>query len=408
MTVLLFTQWFPYNRFQEQSFLQEELQYLLSNFEEVILVPKIVEGELFDLPEGFTVDTSLADRLKQISWRTKLQLMRAPTFYREVLLHARRPVKLRFAIAKGLAALTYRDWLIEKYGDHSTPLILYSFWMDSPIVGSLMSRSAMKAAKVVSRCHNFDIYGNADNDFYVPYFHYAYRRLDAVFPDSVEGEAYLKQHVPGVRLQQGIMGVPRQKNLNEGSRDGMIRILSCAYVVERKRVGLLAKALLNLIERKPELQIEWMHIGEGPLFEELRELANALNERGVKTTLFGNMDHARMIDLYSSTPIDLFVNSSTHEGTPVSLMEAISFGVPLFVSACGGNARMVEKGAGWSFPVAAEEMEIAMKLEECITGLLDDKERAVARNKAFAVWDQFYNSERNYTEFCAQLKSLVE
>lgn len=407
MTVLLFTQWFPYNKFQEQSFLAEELLHLREHFEDVIIVPKIAHGELYDLPEGIQCDTSLSERLAQISWRTKLRLLFSLKFLREIFVYAHQPLKIRYALAKGLAAYTYRDWMIEKYAGHSNPLIFYTFWMDSQTVGALMSKSQLKNVKVASRCHNFDIYGNADNNFYVPYFHYAYPKLDAVFPDSDQGAQYLKEHVPGIHLKSGIMGVSDPGQLNEGSNDGVFRILSCAYVVERKRVDLFANALRYVQEKYPEYRIEWFHIGEGPLFEKLQEIVDQLQGGFIRVQLLGNMDHAAMMDFYRATPLDLFVNTSTHEGTPVSLMEAISFGVPLMVSDCGGNHRMADLGGGWHFPVESDEEGIAEKLKEVMDILSDGEARKLAKEKAREVWNQHYNSERNYTLFCEQLKSLL-
>lgn len=406
LTVLLFTQWFPYNKFQEQSFLVEELGHLKKHFEEVILVPKIVIGELYEVPEGVKVDTSLAERLTKVSRGTKFRLMFSRYFIKEIFLYARQPLKMRFAIAKGLSAYTCRDWIIEKFKDHPKPIILYTFWMDSTTLGSLLSKSSLRYAKVISRCHNFDIYGNSDNSFYVPYFYYSYPRLDAVFPDSDQGAKYLKKNVPGIHLKSGIMGISDPGKLNEGSNDGIFRILSCSYVVDRKRVDLFARSLIHFQKQHPDTRIEWYHIGKGPKFAELQELVTELKGT-VNVQLLGNMDHSVMMDFYRSTPLDLFVNTSTHEGTPVSLMEAISFGIPLMVSNCGGNLKMAEIGGGWHFPIEFNEVQIAEKLAEVINSLSDRESCSVAKVNAREVWNKYYNSERNYVLFCEQLKELI-
>lgn len=406
-TIVLFTQWFPYNKLHEQSFLAEELVYLRRHFEEVILVPKLIEGDLYEVPEGITVDTSLAERIQQMTWGVKISCLTSPLFIREILGPGRDRLKFRFALAKMLVAQTTKRWLIGKFGHRKNALILYSFWMDSQALGALLSRSRLPAAKVITRCHNYDIYGNEGNRFYVPYFRYSYPRFDAVFPDSLPGEEYLRAHVPGIHLKPGIMGVSDPGFVNEGSGDGVFRIISCAYMIERKRVSLFAHSLLLFARKYPDIQLEWYHIGEGPELEAVREVETDLADTKCAMFLLGNMDNADMLQFYHDTPLDVFVNTSTHEGTPVSLMEAISCGIPLLVSDCGGNVVMAEKGGGLSFPVSANESEIAERLHAVIAEWSSDKNQWKQRkDSARATWERYYNSDRNYTEFCEELKNL--
>lgn len=406
-TVLLFTHSFPYNFAQERSFLEQELGILQKQFDQVILVPKTVNGDLCEIPEGIQVDTTLAKRLGQISRRTKIQGLFSPLFQKEVMLHAGHPVKLRGALAKILAAFTTKNWLKEKYGSTSGSVILYSFWMDSSAFGSLLGKKSIPNARVVARCHNYDIYGNADNRFYVPYFHYCYPRFDAVFPDSDQGAEFLLEKIPEIRLRKGIMGVADPGFINPGSSDGVFRIVSCAYLVERKRVDLFARSLLCFLEKHPTVKLEWFHIGEGPLFEVVQGIAKELISKGCQVHLLGNLSHEAMMEFYRTTPLDVFVNSSTHEGTPVSLMEAISCSIPLLVSDCGGNLIMAKKGGGWHFSVNDDEARIAEHLHEVIVELTSNEtKRAARKNSAREVWNTEYNSVQNYEYFCRELQSL--
>lgn len=408
-TVLLFTHSFPYSFAQERSFLEQELVILQRRFDQVILVPRMVEGDLYDIPSGVQVDTSLAERVRNISWATKFEALFSAIFLKEFFLHARKSVKLRYAIAKILAAYTTRDWLKEKYALNTDSILLYSFWMDSNSFGALLGRKSFINARVVTRCHNFDIYGNADNAFYVPYFNYCYPRFDAVFPDSDQGAEYLQNKIPEIHLKNGIMGVGDPGFINPGSSDDVFRIVSCAYLVERKRVDLFARSLLYYMETNPTAKLEWFHIGEGPLFFPLQALAQELSSKGCKVHLLGNLTHAEMMEFYRTTPLDLFVNSSSFEGTPVSLMEAISCSIPLLVSDCGGNLIMAKKGGGWHFSVNDDAVKIAQRLQEVIGDLtMDETNRLARRKSAREVWNTEYNSVQNYEYFCNELQSLFK
>ena len=48
---------------------------------------------------------------------------------------------------------------------------------------------------------------------------------------------------------------------------------------------------------------------------------------------------------------DLFVNMSLSEGIPVSIMEAISFGIPIIATNVGGNAEIVNDETGVLIPL---------------------------------------------------------
>lgn len=52
---------------------------------------------------------------------------------------------------------------------------------------------------------------------------------------------------------------------------------------------------------------------------------------------------------------DLFVNMSLSEGIPVSIMEAISFGIPIIATNVGGNAEIVNDETGVLIPVNIDQ-----------------------------------------------------
>ena len=150
-TVLLFTHSFPYNYAQERSFLEQEIEVLQKRFDQVILVPKMVVGDLYELPEGMHVDTGLAERVRKITWRTKFQVLFSLRFLREILMRARHPVKFRYALSKILAAYTTRDWLKEKYGTMATEsILLYSFWMDFTSFGAILTKNPIPKTQLIN------------------------------------------------------------------------------------------------------------------------------------------------------------------------------------------------------------------------------------------------------------------
>ena len=109
-----------------------------------------------------------------------------------------------------------------------------------------------------------------------------------------------------------------------------------------------------------------------------------------------------MMDVYKNTPADLFMNLSEKEGTPVSLMESISCGIPILVTAFGGNKEIAEAGAGFTLPENPTETQVGDMIKAII--LKEDLE--VYRERAIGVWKQNYWSQLNYQKFCNTLLLL--
>ena len=64
--------------------------------------------------------------------------------------------------------------------------------------------------------------------------------------------------------------------------------------------------------------------------------------------MWGFQDNEKIMDFYRNNPIDIFINVSTNEGVPVSIMEAISFGIPIIATNVGGtNEIVINNITGW-------------------------------------------------------------
>ena len=87
----------------------------------------------------------------------------------------------------------------------------------------------------------------------------------------------------------------------------------------------------------------WTHIGEGNLKAKIEKYCSELIPQS-NFKFLGQLTNAEVIDYYLSNNIDLFINTSSYEGIPVSIMEAQSFGVPVIATDVGGNTESVRNG----------------------------------------------------------------
>ena len=56
----------------------------------------------------------------------------------------------------------------------------------------------------------------------------------------------------------------------------------------------------------------------------------------------GNIPNERLLNYYRDSYYDIFLNVSTSEGLPVSIMEAMSFGIPCIATDVGGTKEIVD------------------------------------------------------------------
>lgn len=398
-TIILFTINYPYNTL-EHSFLKDELKVLSKNFKSVHLVPQSITGPLNNLSDDIKIEESLSVLLQNPTFSQKIRSISSIEFIKEVFKLKFERKKIRITIATRLSAVVTSDWLINFLkGKEKNEVVLYSFWFNFSTLAFLKLKS--KNINIVSRCHNFDLYGNEQNYFYIPFQKKILEALDIIYPDSQMGVDYLQSNFPNANSMVHLMGVPPSPQDNRPSDDGVLRIVSCAYVIPRKRVDLLLEGLKVYADQHPTQQVHWTHIGEGPEWEQLKEKSKILPSN-LQINFVGNLTNEELHNFYRQNPVDLFVNTSTKEGTPVSILEAISYGIPILATAFGGNKEVVNKGAGKLLNADPTAEEIALK----ISNLIETGDIITFRLKSKLVWSKYYDSNINYEKFCENLASL--
>jgi glycosyltransferase involved in cell wall biosynthesis len=122
-----------------------------------------------------------------------------------------------------------------------------------------------------------------------------------------------------------------------------------ARLVEIKGHRYLLEAWRKLRDLASEARL-WL-AGDGPLRPSLEALARELG-LGDSVRFLGTVSHNALLDMYKRGGIALTVLPSIdmgnggHEGIPVALMEAMSYGVPVIGTRAGGTTELIQNGAG--------------------------------------------------------------
>jgi glycosyltransferase involved in cell wall biosynthesis len=111
------------------------------------------------------------------------------------------------------------------------------------------------------------------------------------------------------------------------------------------------------ILRRSGLDVELWLAGQGELRTQLEALRESFGLTNLVTFL-GAVPHHELLKIYERTPVSAVVLPSldlgrgVHEGIPVALIEAMSYGIPVVATATGGTPELVTPGTGLLVPPA--------------------------------------------------------
>jgi len=189
------------------------------------------------------------------------------------------------------------------------------------------------------------------------------------------------------------------------SRDGIFRIVSCSPVVPVKRLGLLLEGIHKLALQRSDLSLVWHHFGEGLQKRDIEERARVSFPRNVRFDFPGYPSKEILMEFYKNNPVDVFMNVSESEGTPVAIMEAISCGIPVIATAVGGNAEIVTKENGILLNGNPSPDDIAFTIMKFM-GMSEKRQQMSAGSRR--VWKQKYDADVNYSLFVQTLIGLIK
>ncbi len=413
MNLVVFTSSYPYVRGGEQNFLNVEVRHLLAEFERVILVPETAEGNRFGDLFDAEVDVSYAEYLASQSLAAIFLKGLFSPLFRQGMMESNFPrfsyKAYRRLVAFAGKAETTHQWVInwlDRQKLNGRDCLFYTYWFDQASGGIGLAKRQVPELRLISRAHGYDIY---EEQYYDPPFFpcraAVLKLVDRVFPASFAGETYFSDHYRSFSslFETALLGVPDPGFLSRSSQDGVFRMISCSMIRPEKRVEKILEGVLQAALLRPEQRFEWTHVGNGAIKGDLQNLANNKFPPNAKAFFSGYYDNAALLQLYRDEPFDVFINVSETEGTPVSIMEAISCGIPVIATAVGGNKEIVstQNGILISPNATLEEISSAMFY------LIDHPSEAETKRKgSHYIWETRYNAHLNFSAFAKRLKEI--
>ena len=298
---------------------------------------------------------------------------------------------MKFAFVSELRFGRIADQL-EAEGEWEDGFILYSYWLYEAAYIAARLKRKFPGSRFVSRCHGYDLYEIRHPNGYLPFREYIMESADAVYPISEDGKAYLDRLYEGKwndKVQVIRLGTD-DHGMNPEKESGVPTLVSVSNLVAVKRVDRILDALKTC-----EQPVRWFHFGDGPLRQALEQKAKELPAH-VEYRFMGSVPNESLMDFYRENHVDAFLNVSASEGVPVSVMEALSFGIPVVATDVGGTHEIVLDGQnGYLLPC---EFDREMLLE-AVNKTLDEKKRENLCAQARAIWEQSCDAGVHFRKF---------
>ena len=128
----------------------------------------------------------------------------------------------------------------------------------------------------------------------------------------------------------------------------------------------------------------------------------------IKVELLGMIDPNELVAFYKQRTVDLFLNVSSSEGVAMTILEALSLGIPVFATNAGGSSEVIDDSVGRICDIDILPKQLALYLEDFYKLPLENKYemRKRAKRKFYEMADIELTSAGFVQEFLSRKNDL--
>ncbi|TQS71167.1 glycosyltransferase [Ornithinibacillus gellani] len=412
--LVLLTNYYPFYKGEE--YLETEMNYLSEKFSKIYVIPLMVDNKMKQtrkLPNNIEViksniSHSIFGKLMMVLKKHKLsrkKIKGTALLHKDGKTIATKLFKLYFESRSQYIYLEIKKILKNKSFDQYNTITIYSYWLYITARVAVELKNDFFSNKTVytfSRAHGYDINEDANLLNFLPEREFLLHELDNIFPVSQNGVNKLLNKFPEYRSKIEVRRLGTVKrNIEKKNSNNFLHIVSCSTVRKLKRLDLLIHSL-EILEKKG-IKYKWTHLGGGPDFDDIKRLADKhLNEQSYHFT--NHIKNNEVLDWYENNQTTLFVNTSTSEGVPVSVMEAMSMSLPVIATDVGGTKEIVDdKVTGYLLKKNCTKFDVSNALLRIYN--MDKDEYMSMCLSSFKLWDKLSNADRLYMDFVEEIAS---
>lgn len=308
-----------------------------------------------------------------------------------------------FALAEQLRIYVKKNRIMT--GDE----LVYSYWFNANCLAFLMEKKQYPNLRVVSRIHGYDLYEERTLHGRQPFREVMDEAVDRLFFVADTGlQYYLRHWGKQENIEKKYFVTPIGTADHDvvwshfsDKKEKAFYIVSCSHVIPLKRVNRIIEGLSQITDEV----IHWTHFGTGSHYEETKRYAEKLlsNKKNLSYEMPGFVPVEEIMRFYMENNVDCFLTASSTEGSPISLQEAMSYGIPIIATAVGEIPNMI-RGNGFLLSENPEPEEIAAAVTHLCR--ISEEEMCRMRKKSRELWEQKYNAEENAETFVKFLKKI--
>ncbi|WP_198014701.1 glycosyltransferase [Salipiger mucosus] len=413
-TLLLITFKYPYGN--GEPFLESELPYLRQRFDKILVQPIIGSRSRRQLPSGFTLCSPLYHDVEQRKFFLFSLLF--PSVWNDAALEwlnlkrDKRPVEPKRLMAWAATKRKLeRSEGVRRLLASEDKRVAYAYWGHTPALASNLFRK--RHIPFAVRFHRVDLYDYGGHGYIYgkskpQSFPWRSNILHAqrIFFISDHGKDYFEKEWPfdieNERIQVNRLGTFDYGTSSNVKESDAFTIVSCSRIAPVKQVELIAQFAEAMA--KYSRKVVWHHFGSGNDAKALEAIKCAKKCHNLKVTLHGWVDNPEIMQFYQRNSVDLFVNLSRSEGIPVSIMEAISFGIPVLATAVDGTPEIVIEGESGFLCTLADARNSEDLANRVFNARIDG--RWVNLNPR-EVWQKRFNADRNFAISANELSQIA-
>lgn len=273
---------------------------------------------------------------------------------------------------------------LEKIKRRLQPDILHCHGFRAGLIGRLSQGQA--GCRLVYSIHNFVTYGRGSlgKKVLAGFERWSYRRTHAVIcvSQALRDHMVFDIGLSPERIHVVYNSKPNWKAKGDGQKiknmygldKNHILIGTAARLIPTKGMHLMLEAAPGILMQHPK--VIFMIAGSGPEETRLRALAEQL---GISdhVRFLGHVSH--MQDFFPA--LDIFILPSLTEGFGITILEAMSFGLPIIAASTGGIPELVNNGINGILVRPNSVQEI----QKAILGFLKDPQNAKKYGRQAAI-----------------------
>jgi N-acetyl sugar amidotransferase len=409
--LLLFTSSFPVGN--DEVFLENEIPFLMKTFEKIIVITA-TQGEI--LENKINPSISVIQIKKEMMYLTKiwytLKTYFSKNYWQEKSI-IKKKIKQPFSVScqRSLFHTHILHYhiskkiieIVKKLSLDWNGIVLYSYWLDEYAVAIAKLKKDYPEVSAITRAHGWDVYFERHQNNYLPLRYFTLSNLDKTYVVSEFGSKYLKnkfQFVNPNKIGVARLGTKEQEYQKLPYLD-VKTIVSCSSIIPLKRID----RIIHALEIISDIQINWIHFGSGKQEEEIVKLAieHLSNKKNINYTFKGHLNNQEILDFYRTNHVDAFINTSETEGVPVSIMEAMSFGIPCIAPNVGGIGEIINNNSGILINSTPNNIEISNAIQKIFS--LNENEYSKLRQEAYSVHKKKFSDQINYEKFASEIST---